>query len=96
MKTKTSCVSEGNTFPFIDTLFDYGNFLAQSKSAGGMGHVDNDCPASVAIIGAGLSGMIAARELLNAGITHVTLFEANAARSGGRLLSQQFDDGIPE
>ncbi|MGV2880746.1 FAD-dependent oxidoreductase [Pantoea vagans] len=96
MKTKASRVGEGNTFPFIDTLFDYGTFLAHAKSAGGIGHVDNDCPASVAIIGAGLSGMIAARELLNAGVTHVTLFEANAARSGGRLLSQQFDDGMPE
>lgn len=96
MKTKASRVGEGNTFPFIDTLFDYGTFLAHAKSAGGIGHVDNDCPASVAIIGAGLSGMIAARELLNAGVTHVTLFEANAASSGGRLLSQQFDDGMPE
>lgn len=83
-------------FPYIDTLFDYGDFLARAASLGGIGQCpERERAPRVAIIGAGLSGLIAARELLGAGIRHVTLFEAEQGGYGGRLLSQRFDPSMP-
>lgn len=83
-------------FPYIDTLFDYGDFLARAASLGGIGQCpERERAPRVAIIGAGLSGLIAARELLRAGIRHVTLFEAEQGGYGGRLLSQRFDPSMP-
>lgn len=83
-------------FPYIDTLFDYGDFLARAASLGGIGQCpERERAPRVAIIGAGLSGLIAARELLRAGIRHVTVFEAEQGGYGGRLLSQRFDPSMP-
>jgi monoamine oxidase len=49
--------------------------------------------ADVIIVGAGLSGMIAARKVLNAGLTPLVL-EADE-RVGGRILTQEVLPGIP-
>lgn len=86
-----------HAFPYIDTLFDYGSFLARVAEKGSIGHLPaGETAPSVAIIGAGLSGLIAARELLRAGVTQVTIYEAEPQRHGGRLLSQRFDEALPE
>ena len=49
--------------------------------------------ADVIVVGAGLSGMIAARKLLEAGLTPLVL-EADE-RVGGRILTQEVMPGIP-
>jgi monoamine oxidase len=49
--------------------------------------------ADVVIVGAGLSGMIAARKLLDAGLTPLIL-EADE-RVGGRILTQEVMPGVP-
>lgn len=46
----------------------------------------------VAIFGAGLSGLVAARQSLNGGVWNVTLFEVEANHHGVRQFSQCFDD----
>ncbi|MGP4128405.1 FAD-dependent oxidoreductase [Pantoea tagorei] len=71
-------------------------FLRERRRWGGIGQCpERERAPRVAIIGAGLSGLIAARELLRAGIRHVTLFEAEQGGYGGRLLSQRFDPSMP-
>jgi monoamine oxidase len=49
--------------------------------------------ADVIIVGAGLSGMIAARKVLDAGLTPLVL-EAND-RVGGRILTEEVTPGVP-
>ena len=46
----------------------------------------------VAIIGAGLSGLVAAHRLVEAGVTDVVVLEASD-RVGGRTLSHRLADG---
>ncbi len=46
----------------------------------------------VAIIGAGLSGLVAAHRLVEAGVTNVVVLEASD-RVGGRTLSHRLADG---
>lgn len=80
------------SFPYIDNLFDYGQFLKCVEAKGSIGKFPSNNKSHIAIIGAGLSGLIAAYELLRAGIKNITLFEAENNRCGGRLLSQRFDE----
>jgi phytoene dehydrogenase-like protein len=78
------------TFGYIDTLFDYGAFLAASPALGTL-------PASgqtIAIIGAGMGGLVSAYELLRAGASNVVLYEASG-RIGGRAYSIPFTSQAP-
>ncbi|QCJ01211.1 FAD-dependent oxidoreductase (plasmid) [Agrobacterium larrymoorei] len=82
---KASAVS----FPTIDLLYDYGAFL-QKCGSGGIGFFPKGVlKPKVAIIGAGLSGLVAASELLHAGVDDLTLYEARD-RIGGKLWSHRF------
>ncbi|MGH3266508.1 MAG: FAD-dependent oxidoreductase, partial [Trebonia sp.] len=74
-------------FPYIDTPFDYGGFLYAAEQNQRIGRVGR--PVSVAIVGAGLAGLVAAYELLRAGVTQITIFES-APRVGGRTYSSLF------
>ncbi|MGE7956862.1 FAD-dependent oxidoreductase [Pseudomonas sp. NPDC089530] len=91
-----SQASQGTrSFPNIDLLYDYGQFLRRATQA--IGHL----PPAIAdkhigIVGAGLSGLIAAYELLRAGATRITLFEASKDHLGGRFLTQCFDERQPQ
>lgn len=84
-----------NSLPSIDLLYDYGPFLRLSESEGGIGSfAQNSRRPRVGIVGAGISGLVAATELLRAGITDIVLFEARD-RMGGRAWSQIFDPREP-
>lgn len=52
---------------------------------------ETDSPPSVVVVGAGLAGLAAARDLVRAGRT-VTVVEARD-RVGGRIVNHRFDDG---
>lgn len=73
---------------FIDTLYDYTQFLNPKEP---IASFDAGSPGGeVAVIGAGAAGMVAAYELLRAGI-QPTVFETSD-RIGGRHWSQHFQD----
>ncbi|WP_272951416.1 FAD-dependent oxidoreductase [Agrobacterium vitis] len=79
------------TFPPVDLLYDYGNFFESCEATGRIGAFPEGVgKPKVAIVGAGLSGLIVASELLYAGIDDVTLYEASD-RVGGKLWSYRFD-----
>ncbi|MBO9112541.1 MULTISPECIES: NAD(P)/FAD-dependent oxidoreductase [Rhizobium/Agrobacterium group] len=83
------------SLPSIDLLYDYGSFLRLSDCEGGIGSVaQNSLRPRIGIVGAGISGLVAATELLRAGITDLVLFEARD-RMGGRAWSQIFDPREP-
>jgi len=74
-----------------DFPFDYDRWLAHPD---GLGAIPKHALGKrVAIIGAGVSGLIAAHELLKVGLTP-TVYEAG--RLGGRLRSEPFEnaDGV--
>lgn len=86
-------ISSVNFSPSIDLLYDYAPFLRQSENEGGIGHFpEGVMPPRVAIVGAGICGLVAATELIRAGVNDISLFESRD-RLGGRAWSQQF---IPE
>lgn len=80
---------------YIDTLFDYATF-ADALASSPIGKLTGGQASSpIAIIGTGLAGLTAAYELLRAGATNITLFEASN-RSGGRTYSAVFNVSEPE
>ncbi|PMS31236.1 tryptophan 2-monooxygenase precursor [Trinickia symbiotica] len=92
---KIPALPSESSSPTIDLLYDYAPFLQLSEFEGGIGRFRPGTPTPrVAIIGAGVSGLVAATELMRAGIRDITLFEARD-RIGGRLWSQQFDPHYP-
>ncbi|KPW74697.1 tryptophan 2-monooxygenase, partial [Pseudomonas cannabina] len=77
--------------PSIDILYDYSPFLKRCEMTGGIGSYSSGTPTPrVAIVGAGISGLVAATELLRAGVKDVVLYESRD-RIGGRVWSQVFD-----
>ena len=75
-------------YPFVDTLYDHTKFLSSTQPIASF--PAGPCPvAKVAVIGAGAGGMVAAYELLRAGI-QPTIFEATD-RIGGRTWSENFE-----
>src|SRR5436190_21570980 len=74
--------------PFVDTLYDYTQFLSPTEPIASF--ATHPPAGEVAIIGAGAAGMVAAYELLRAGIKP-TIFEASD-RIGGRHWSNHFQD----
>jgi tryptophan 2-monooxygenase len=91
-------VKDANSFTplgYIDTLYDYVAFLAPGNTPTPIGTLPQSAYGSkVAIIGAGMAGLVAAFELLKVGIIPV-IFEASD-RVGGRAASMPFiDNGEP-
>ncbi|MEI7347246.1 NAD(P)/FAD-dependent oxidoreductase [Dickeya chrysanthemi] len=85
-----------NSVPCVDLLYDYAPFLQCSEAEGRIGYFPPGVPTPrVAIVGAGISGLVAATELLRAGVKDITLFEARDRRVGGRVWSQTFDPHYP-
>ena len=80
------------SFGYIDSLFDYGALLAASPDS--LGKLPASGNPTIAIIGAGMSGLVSAYELLRAGASNVVLYEASG-RIGGRAYSIPFTDQAP-
>lgn len=75
--------SWGGRFPNPpDLCFDYRRLVEQPSGIASTTRPDH----KICIVGAGVTGLTAARELLRCGFTHITLLE-QSHRIGGRHLS---------
>ncbi|RDJ97794.1 tryptophan 2-monooxygenase [Paraburkholderia lacunae] len=82
------------SFGYIDTLFDYGALLAGSPDS--LGSLPpSSAGKTIAIIGAGIGGLVSVYELLRAGASNVVIYEASG-RIGGRAHSATFTEAAPE
>lgn len=80
------------SFPTIDLLYDYRSFFDHCSDSGRIGFFPEGVPKpKVAVIGAGISGLVVASELLHAGVDDVTIYEAGD-RVGGKLWSHAFKE----
>jgi tryptophan 2-monooxygenase len=70
-----------------DLNFDYHMLLEEENNSPIAQVKDQACEKRIAIVGAGIAGATAARELVRCGFRHVHLFEATD-RIGGRLYSR--------
>ncbi|CAB3763152.1 flavin monoamine oxidase family protein [Paraburkholderia humisilvae] len=68
-----------------DFNFDFAHLLQLTQRCGIARNVRSDL--RIAVVGAGIAGLTAARELFRCGVTHIDIYEASA-RLGGRLRSQ--------
>jgi tryptophan 2-monooxygenase len=78
-----------SSFSYIDNLFDYGSFVSNARQAIGKLAAPSQ---PIAVVGAGIAGLVAAYELMRAGATRIDIYEASS-RIGGRTFSAQFGDG---
>lgn len=92
---RTSSDAVDPFFPFVDMLFDHHKFLTENPDA--IGKIpDSAKSTSICIIGAGISGICSAYELLRCGFTNITILEQGLGllddkeRIGGRLYSKNF------
>lgn len=76
-------------YPYIDTLYDHTKFLSPTQPIASFS-VENYPVGKVAVIGAGAGGMVAAYELLRAGIQPVVIEATD--RIGGRTWSEYFEN----
>lgn len=84
-----------NKFSFLDLLYDYGSFLEAADIK--LGCIPKNTEnLRIGIIGAGISGLIAAYELLRAGAKNIVLIEAEKNRIGGRAFTKIFDEEKPQ
>jgi tryptophan 2-monooxygenase len=74
----------------VDILYNYGDILGAADQAGGIAK-GSEQPKSVAIIGAGAAGLVAAYELSRINNVSVTVYEATD-RVGGRMDSIMVPD----
>lgn len=74
----------------IDMLFDYGKFLHLADEKGAIA-VGPDIPKTIAIIGAGASGLVSAYELSRISNITINIFEASD-KVGGRMDSVVIQD----
>jgi len=78
--------SDWVAWPYIDTLYDYVDFITKNPRIAEL--PDKYWNTEVAIVGAGVAGLVAAYELLKIGVKPV-IFEATE-RMGGRAYSLTF------
>src|SRR5262245_35212462 len=74
-------------YPYPNTAdfnFNFNRLLSMAES-GAIGR-NNDPQCRVAIVGAGVAGLVAARELFRSGYTNIDIYEASD-RIGGRNYS---------
>src|SRR5438477_8818507 len=101
MTVLTNVMKKAQTTPpfvpltYIDTLYDYVNFLPANAKTQAIGTLPTNLVGTqVAIVGAGMAGLVAAYELLKLGAVPV-IYEATN-RIGGRADSVPFlDNGVP-
>lgn len=77
----------------VDLLYDYETFLQETEAHEGIGRYPADVtPPNVAIVGGGLSGLVAAAELVRAGIKDISFFPLRPEINGDVSLQSPYGD----